>query len=484
MRPNVLLLYPPITLKERYGRECGIFGGKQIPLGIYCLASYLRDNGYAVHLIDGEAQELTEQDVLGFIREHDINVLAISSTTVAFHRAKLIAQLAKEQSPEIVTIIGGPHVSCLPRHPMQFDVFDFAVQGEGEVTMLEFLQTLEVGGNFSDVKGMLYRVDGKVVENEKRPYIDDLDSLPIPAYDLISSPEQYTPPPFNYRKKPVVNIMTSRGCPNNCTFCERSTFGQKARKKSAAKIVDEIEYVMKTLGAREIAFVDDTFTIWPDRIYEIFAMTKARGLHFPWTCMSRINTVDDKLLEFMRDTGCWSIAFGIESGDETILKTIRKNIKLEKVRKVVSKCSELGIVTKGFFIVGHPKETLETIEKTIKFACSLDLDYAMATVNTPMPGTEQFKNVDQYGVLDKTNWEDFNYWSPVFVPHGLSEELILEKSEDFLRRFYVRPRIIYRQGKMIFGSWENIKQLIGLIGTYLGFKKDKLLSFILNKKDA
>jgi len=476
VRPEILLLYPPITLEERYGRECGVFGGKQIPLGIYCLGSYLRERGYRVHLIDGEAQGMTELEVVEYIGSHNIGVLAISSTTVAFHRAKLVAQMAKERHPGLVTIIGGPHVSCLPQHPMRFPEFDFAVQGEGEVTMLEFLETLENKGDFSMVKGLLHRVDGEIVENEKRPYIEDMDSLPIPAYDLMPSPQLYTPPPFNYRKKPVFNIMTSRGCPNNCTFCERSTFGRKARKKSAARIVDEIEYVINTLGAREIAFVDDTFTIWADRLYEIFALTRARGLEFPWTCMSRINTVDDALLEFMRDAGCWSIAFGIESGDEDILKTIRKNIRLDKVREVVAKCSDLGIVTKGFFIVGHPGETVESIEKTIEFACSLDLDYVVATVNTPMPGTEQFRNVDRYGTLDKTCWDDFNYWSPVFVPYGLNKELILEKNKEFLKRFYLRPKLLFRHGKMIFGNLDNVKQLLGLAGTYLKFKKDKFLS--------
>lgn len=158
--------------------------------------------------------------------------------------------------------------------------------------------------------------------------------------------------------------------------------------------------------------------------------------------MARINNVNHEFLQFLKENGCWNIAFGIESGDEDILRTIKKNISLSSVKQVIDWCDKLKIKTKGFFIVGHPLETIETIDKTIAFACSLKLDAVVVTINTPIPGSQQYAEAHMYGSLDTADWSQFNYWRPVFVPKGLTEHLLLKKQKEFYLRFYKRPRII------------------------------------------
>jgi len=443
-KAKLLLVYPPISRMERYGSKLGIFGGKQIPLGLYSLAAYVRQSGYQVDALDAEAQNLTAEDILERIKSHGYTVLGISSTTVAFHRAKELAELVKRFLPEVTTVIGGPHVSSQPEQPLTITAFDYAIRNEGELTLVEFLDFVENGGDPNAILGLIHRWAGEIVVNPKRPYIRDLDALPFPAFDLIPDLAVYSPPPFNYRARPVANVITSRGCPNECTFCERTTFGRTARKRSAENIVDEIEDMIVNRGVREIAFVDDTFTIWPKRIHEIFELAGQRGLKFLWTCMSRVNTVDRDLLTYMRDKGCWYIAFGIESGDENVLREIKKNIKLDDVRRVIGICSELGIVTKGFFIIGHPLESLATIDKTIDFACEIPLDHIVVTINTPMPGSHQYLHAKEFGDMEESDWKRFNYWNPVFVPFGLTREQLLQKQQEFLRKFYLRPKKLLR----------------------------------------
>ena len=261
---------------------------------------------------------------------------------------------------------------------------------------------------------------------------------------MIPDISVYNPPPCNYKEQPVINLITTRGCPNQCTFCDRSVFGRLLREHSAAGLADEIEMAVRELGAREIAFVDDTFTLRPERIRESFSILDERDIRLPWTCMSRINTVDFDLLRFMKEHGCWHISFGIESGNDEILKLIKKNVSLSQARDVIGWCRDLGIRSKGFFIVGHPGETEETIEQTIRLALELPLDDIVVPINTPTPGTQQYLDAGEYGTLVTGDWRLFNCWNPVFVPRGLTKETLLAKHREFYRRFYLRPRILWR----------------------------------------
>lgn len=483
MDRNVLIVYPPLSKMERYSSKLGSVGGEQLPLGIYYLASYLRKNGYDVRVCDAEAEKLTLEDILYIIQDYRPSAVGIGSTTVAFHRALELANAVKTLSGDLTVVLGGPHVTSNSDHALSFSAFDYGVIGEGEITFLELLNALSAGASVGNIPGIAFRnAAGQVVKTTPREYIRDLDTLPFPAYDLVKDFALYAPPPSNYRTLPVMNIITSRGCPNDCTFCDRNIFGKKYRERSAQNVFDEIRFLHENFHVRELAFVDDTFLINKERVIALFDMIRQAGLNFPWTCMARINNVTYDFLRYLRDNGCWNIAFGIESSDEGILKVIRKNITPERVRVVTDWCHELNIETKGFFIVGHPTETIETIDKTIDFATSLKLDAVVVTINTPIPGSQQYAEAHQYGTLDTTDWAKFNYWRPVFVPFGLSQEILLKKQEEFYLRFYMRPRIIWKYFCSFFGKGGG-RRLSSILQIFVSRDSlSKLACFIFGRK--
>lgn len=452
-RKKFILIYPTITKLERYSSKIGAAGGAQIPLGIFYLAAYLRNHGWDVQVIDGEAEKLAAEQIVSRIKDFGARFIGISSTTVAFHRAIELARIIKKESSGSTLLLGGPHITSNVNHAMSCEVFDYGVLREGEITALELLDALVNGTPLDNIKGIAYRdSERRLVVTSNREYIADLDSLPFPAYDLIPDITSYTPPPSNYKTSPVINMITTRGCPHQCTFCDNNVFGRKYRERSAENVFMEIKFLREKYGVREIAFVDDTLLISKQRIYKLFELLDAGNFKFSWTCASRVNNVDYEFLKFIKSKGCWAIAFGIESGDEGILKTIKKDISLDRARDVIHWCRTLGIKTKGFFIIGHPTESIETINKTIALACELELDDVLVTFNTPIPGSQQYAEVDKYGILYKTDWSQFNCWYPVFVPFGLTQEILFQKHREFYRRFYLRPRMIWRYFLSFFGK--------------------------------
>jgi len=465
------LLYPPISKKERYSSDLGNSGGEQIPLGIYCIASYLRENGYEVKVVDAEAQKLNSKDILKQIKKFKPSFVGISSTTVAFHRALEIAKIIKKKENKICTIIGGPHVTSNPNHAMKFKEFDFGVLNEGEETIIELLDAIINKKEIKNIQGITFRNNKKIVVTERRPYIKDLDKLPLPAYDLIPDIGLYAPPPSNYKALPLISFNTSRGCPYQCTFCDKNVFGSIFRELSAEKVVEQLKYLWNKFHFREVAFMDDTFMINRKRLYKIFELLEKENISFYWTCMCRVNVVDYELLKYVKSKGCWHIAFGVESADSEILKIIKKGITIEQVRNAITWCRKVGIKTKGFFIIGHPGETIDTLNKTIKFACDLELDDIVATINTPIPGSPQYYFIKKYGSFDETDWSQFNYWRPVFVPFGLTKELLLKKQKEMYSKFYLRPRILFRYFVSFFGSG-GFRRFVSLVKTSLYlFKK-------------
>ena len=468
IRSKCLLVYPNVVRAERYRGCLGIFGGRQIPLGLFCLAAWLRRYGCGVDAIDAEARGLPPEAVIAHIRRGGFDALGISTTTAVFHRAAELAVAVKSAFPRLPVIGGGPHVSALPRESLQAcEAFDFAIPGEGEETLRETLESLESGAGFGGVRGLVFRGSGQIVANPPRPYIEDLDSLPFPAYDLIPDLSVYHPPPFNYRKRPAANVITSRGCPNECTFCAQATFGRKVRMRSPESVVEEIAMLLGRYGVREIAFADDTFTLRPERVRRIFEFAARRGLRFPWSCKTRVNTVDEDLLRFMRAHGCWHVALGIESGDERILATIRKNIRLEEVEHAVAASRRAGLVTKGYFMIGHPGESPETIAATLRLATRLKLDQIALTLNTPMPGTHQYRHAAECGTLEDTRWPAFSFWQPVFVPAGMTRRELTAWHARFLRRFYLRPAWLLRCAVSLFAHPNSLVQAWNMIRDFL-----------------
>jgi anaerobic magnesium-protoporphyrin IX monomethyl ester cyclase len=286
------------------------------------------------------------------------------------------------------------------------------------------------------------REGGALRHTGPRPYIADLDQLPLPAWDLLEGfPRKFSPPAFKTCKLPAASLVTSRGCPNQCIFCDRSVFGASCHGYSADYVIQMILELYHRYGVREIAFEDDTFITFKQRLVEICQRLIELKLDLSWSCLGRVNHVTAENLALMKQAGCWQISFGVESGSQEILKTIRKNVTLEQIRRALALCKKAGILSKGFFIVGHPGETPETLRATIDFALELPLNDISVNMLTPFPGTELYDRAAEFGRFDP-DWSKMNMLNTVFVPHGLREEDLVNAQKELLRRFYLRPRVV------------------------------------------
>jgi anaerobic magnesium-protoporphyrin IX monomethyl ester cyclase len=332
---------------------------------------------------------------------------------------------------------------------MRNECFDIAVVGEGDLTMVQLVETIENHGNFAKVDGIAYRRDSKLIRTAPRPYIDDLDALPFPARHLLPDLNMYKPTPSAYRYLPQATMITSRGCPYRCAFCDRSVFGNRYRARTAKNVVDEMELLMTEYGAKEIRFWDDTFNIDQQRVVAICDEISKRNLDIAWTCLGRVNHMNETLLEAMAKAGCWQVDYGIESGNQKILNGITKGQTLEMVRKVVNMTSRAGIGVRGFFMLGLPGENEATMNDTIEFAKRLDLTSAVFHITTPFPGTELFRIATDSGELRRDASYDeymlgFSEDVP-YVPLGLTAQQVRDFQSGAYREFYFRPSFLVKR---------------------------------------
>ncbi len=440
--PKVFFATPPISMKERYGSLAG--AGSCLPsLGILFLAAITRHKGFPTTLADAAALSLTGAELLRQVEAEQPDVLGLSATTFSIFHAADFAALAKERLPNLSVIIGGPHVSATPHETMErFPVFDVAVIGEGEGTIIDLLEAMNAATSLRDIAGIVVRHGEELISTGRRPFLADLDRLPYPAWDLLEGfPVRYLPAPFKVRRFPAASLVTSRGCPNRCIFCDRSVFGTSCHAFSAGYVIGMIRHLAEHFGIREFSFEDDTFITFKKRLIDICQGIIELGIKISWSCLGRVTSVDRETLQLMQRAGCWQISFGIESGCQEILTTIHKNVTLEQIHSAVALCRDTGILSKGFFIAGHPGETRTTLARTLDFALDLPLDDISVTMLTPFPGTEIYERAAEFGVFDR-DWSRMNLLNTVFLPHGLTREDLEQHQRDMLRRFYLRPRII------------------------------------------
>ncbi len=450
---KISLIYPYISVAERYGADIGDIGGRQAPLGILYLSSFLKKLGHEVQLIDAEAEHLPDETVIERLKNFLPECVGISITTVAYRNSLRLAASVRKNFAVVRLVAGGPHVTANPAESIADSAFDFGVCGEGEHTFAELLENMDEPAKFAGIKGLVFKnSEGGISVNERRDQIQDLNELQYPDRDALSDIKLYRPPIGCYREDFVVSLITSRGCPYNCIFCDNNTFGRKIRYFTPEYVVGEIESVLNKFNAKELTFVDDTFPSNRKRFRRILELIKEKTLHFSWTCMANANDLDEEILKLMSEAGCWQIAIGIESGDDEILKFIKKGITADKVRQTVNLADKAGIMVKGFFMLGHPTETHASLRKTRDFALSLQLTDVVCTIATPVRGTELYDlaSSGKYGRFNASaDSSKFNYWEPVFVPDGLSEDDLYGAQRDFYKSFYLRPSVLFRQLRKI-----------------------------------
>lgn len=439
---KLLLATVPYDEKGRYGSLAG--AGSSIPnLGLLMLAGAARQAGHDCLVIDAGASVLSRDEFIRRVLEYAPDVVGFTVTTLEVAAASLLATEIRQLLPKIRILVGGPHISAAPEETMRrYPSFDIAAVGEGEETLCELLSAFSSGSGVAAIPGIVYRDGREIHTTPRRPFIADMDKLPYPAWDLLEGfPRNYSPPAFKTRRLPAASLVTSRGCPNKCIFCDRSVFGSSCHGYSADYVIGMVKELYEKYGVREVCFEDDTFVTFKKRLMEICKRLIEMKLDLSWSCLGRVNQVDAGNLELMKRAGCWQISYGIESGSQKILNLIRKNVTLDQIRNALDLSSRAGILNKGFFIVGHPGETRETLRETIDFALELPLHDVSATMLTPFPGTELYERAAEFGVFD-ADWSRMNLLNAVFVPHGLTEGDLLSAQKELLKRFYLRPRII------------------------------------------
>lgn len=448
---RVVLVNPPITSAERYGRDIGDIGGHQEPVGLCSLAAVLERDGVEVVVLDAEAQGLSESAAVSEVCRNKPNLVGITSTTVAFGRALRVAREFKRILPSTPVVIGGAHVTANPETTLAHECFDFGVLREGEVTLKELVRALSGGQDAREVDGLAFREARGVHVSSPRAYLRDLDALPFPSFHHLADLSRYLPPLGCYRRQPVVSLVTSRGCPYRCIFCDRAVFGNQYRANSPEYVIAEIEHVMCVHGAREIAFLDDTFSVDRRRVKRICDLIGEKRLDITWTCMTRADVVTKDLLRAMKKAGCWQVSIGVESGSQRVLDFVGKGTTVDEVRNATTWAAEVGIVVKGFFMLGNPTETNATLAETVAFAKSLPLTDVVATIATPMPGSRFREIAPAYGRLREHDWSDLSYWEPVFVPWGLSASDLYRAQRRLYKEFYWRPQVLGRQIRKMHG---------------------------------
>lgn len=472
---DILLIYPPLSVKERYGnRKIGQSGGHLPPLGIASIAAYLKERGYSVGLIDALALDMTDEDICQYIAIHKPKAVGLSALTSMFHRAVILATVIKERFPDVLILIGGQHATIIGEEILKGrECFDLLVYGEGEATVSELMEIYRESGYdknrllssllVEQVKGLILKKGNLVVRTQYREPIVDIDSLPFPARDLLPM-DKYIPLPNQYKRLPVVHMVSTRGCSYPCSFCSASAvFGKKVRKKSPERVISEIKHVMERYKAREISFWDDTMTINKNWMMEFCDRIISEKVDITWTCYGHVNTVTKEVLLKMKEAGCFNIFYGYESGDQGLLNTIAKGTTLDKIRQVNQWTKEAGIEIRASFMLGLPGETPELARKTIVFAIELEPDYAQFSLTTPYPGTTLWQQAKAHGDL-KTDFSEYHGWSAVFLPQGYkNREELSSMEKEAMRRFYFRPRYILNQFK-------KIKNIVDLIRYIKGFR--------------
>lgn len=452
---KTVICNPPWLTKERIGFRANVRWPFTIPLSVFrekgCasyhfpiyhayLAALMMREGLEVGVIDAVLDLLDVPAFVGRLREAKADLCVIETSTPSFPE-DIRAMRAVKEGLGIPVVAVGPHTTifhreALERHPC----IDYVARGEYEATVTELAKRLASGGDAAGVAGVSWRRGGGVVVNPDRPYIDDLDALPYPARDLYRWDRYHEP---SYIALPWITMITSRGCPFRCTYClwPQVMYGGGFRARSARNVVDEMEHCVRRYAPGEIFFDDDTFTIGKARVLEICDEIIRRGLSVVWSCMGRVDTVDEETLGRMRLAGCRKIKFGVETGSPAIMRAIRKGIDLARVPEAFAAAKRCGMEVHGTFMVGLPGETPETVRETVALARRLPNDSLQFSIATPFPGTEFFDRCRREGILVTENWADYDgTFGAVMSYPGLAKAEIEALHAAAIREFYPRRR--------------------------------------------
>lgn len=382
------------------------------PLGLLYLASVLERHGHDVKVFD--LQMNPKLDLIDEIGNYIPELIGITSMTANFYKAKKAANYIREKF-SIFTVLGGVHATFTANELAHNPEFDAYVIGEGELTMLELVNTLKGNGDLSNVNGLVYKTNGMPVYNKPRPLMDNLDIIPYPSRHLIDIKSYIS-------HKGSASLITTRGCPYSCIYCSTSKMhGNRYRTRGIENVIKEIELVLDTYAPPRLSFVDDNFTFDRQRVRKLCKAIEEHRFGITWSCNARVDNIDEDLLKLMKDSGCEEMLFGIESGSQDILNKINKGFTLKHVEHAMKLAKKIGIKTATSLVLGLPGENRNTIQETIRFINDLNPDSCTFFFATPFPGTYLYTNLENLGyrIVDD-NLSHFTCTHPVIETEDVS----------------------------------------------------------------
>jgi len=437
MKKNILLINSPIEFNQKYNT---ILDTNYPPLGLAYLAAIAIENDFNVDILDFSINYYSPD----FIKEKmylDIQIIGISATTLSFKNALLIAKNIRKYRNDIIIIIGGPHITAKP-DDFNNDLFDYGIIGEAEYSFLDLINNIKSGkNNIENIDGLIFKKNNKIVINQKTNYIQNIDNLPMPAIEKINNFDRYSPTRISVKCLPAIQIITSRGCPFHCIFCDKKVFGNKYRQHSPERVIAEIKKAIKLYKIREIKFFDDLFTFNRERVINICELLLKEKINISWSCQTRLDYCDVELLKIMKRSGCWQICAGIEKITDIGLNNINKNITFEKIRKSIDGIQRSGIEFRGYFIFGFPNDTIYSIKEEVKKIKKI----YMHTVNffplMLLPGAELTKQISTQNIMP----DNLHY-----IPNNMTLEQLNNTIYSAYLSYYTNPIYILKTIKYLF----------------------------------
>ena len=433
---KIVLVHPAGSNWLSGRKDVAAVANRMAPLGLLSIAAFLENEGHTVVMHDclGPKVPAGTNANVQHILSHNPDIVGFSATTAGFLDGYELTVGIKAVQPQVRTIFGGVHISALGGELLErFEHIDYLAMGEGEVTLSE----LAAGMRPQDISGLIWRKGNRVVTNPQRRHIQNLDDLPFPAYEKLDHfPGGYRLPLFSYIATPGATMVTSRGCPFQCSYCDRSVFEQGYRYNSPEYIYEHMQYLRTRFGIRHLNIYDDLFTLNRKRIAALCELLTAKPLGVQFNCAVRVGHADDELLHMLRRAGCLMVSVGIESGDPDLLEVHKPGVYLDEVRDTVMRIKAAGLRAKGLFMMGLPGETPASIQKTSDFVISLGLDDMNMSKFTPFHGAPVWETIFDQGAVEE-DWRLMNCLNFVFIPEGIdSKETLDQLYNTHVKRFY------------------------------------------------
>ncbi|MFX1293283.1 MAG: B12-binding domain-containing radical SAM protein [Promethearchaeota archaeon] len=481
-----ILLINPSGHVSKYKKH-PVINFTAIPLGLAYIAAMLEEDGHIVKALDAACFQIPPEKSQKWIKKYNPDLVGIQAFTSSVNYAVDYANAVKEAVPNAKVMLGGPHPTFMPEQTLNYSKsIDFCLRGEGEYTSVHLVNALEKGTSLKDIKGLSFRYNGSIYHNPNAPLIEDLDAIPFPARHLFPTQHYRF---FGSRFKGA-SFVSSRGCPYRCSFCsEAALFRHRWRPRRAINVVDEIEYIESKWKKSIIGFMDDCFALNKRRVWEICDEMKKRKIDVPWGCAMRVDLVDFNMLNKMARHGCGMIYFGVESGEQQILNSIKKGTSVKQIRNAFKWCRKLGIDTIASLAFGFPGETKRSVLKTLDFVISLKPSFVVFASATPYPGTPFFDEALKNGWIKEIpqDWSKFTLVDPILELTELSKEDLKNILFYAYRRFHLRLQYLIdrlwfeiKLGLKLYGLFQTAITMIDAVLPWLRWmKKYGVLSQLL-----